>query len=395
MLAAISASGKNCGVVILEKNPSPGKKLLITGKGRCNITNNCTEQDFLESVISNPKFLIKAIYRFPPVKVMEFFESLGVKLKTERGRRVFPESDRSSDVLNALLKKLKECNVKIIQGDAAEISVQNGRVSGVKYFSPHGESYIEAYSVIIATGGMSYPTTGSNGSGYKLAAALGHTVIPPRPSLVPLVTKETWTASLTGLSLKNVNVSFYDNEKLLFSEQGEMLFTHFGVSGPVVLSGSAYIKHFPVGMYIDMKPALSAEILDARIISDFNEYKNKDFLNSLDKLLPKAMIPVVVSLSGTDGRKKVNSVTKAERSKLVSLLKAIPLTVTSTRPVEEAIVTSGGVNVSEVNPSTMESRITGGLFFAGEVLDVDCYTGGFNLQTAFSTGVLAGENAVK
>lgn len=395
MLAALSASGKGFDVYIIEKNTILGKKLLITGKGRCNVTNNCTQQEFLENVITNPKFLIKAIYRFPPAKVMELFESMGVKLKTERGRRVFPESDRSADICNALSRKIKECGVTIIRGDVTEILTAAGRVCGVKYISPEGERTIDACSVILATGGMSYPRTGSDGSGYGLAKKLGHTIVLPRASLVPLVTKESWPAELAGLSLKNVNVSFYDNDKLLFSEQGEMLFTHFGVSGPLVLSGSAYIKRFPAKMFIDMKPALTPEMLDARIVSDFNEYKNRDFANSLDKLLPKALIPVVVSLSEIDERKKVNSVTKAERGKLVSVLKAVPLTISGTRPLEEAIVTAGGVNVSEVNPSTMESKLVGGLYFAGEVLDVDCYTGGFNLQAAFSTGFIAGENASK
>ncbi len=260
-----------------------------------------------------------------------------------------------------------------------------------------GYKAIPARSVVLATGGMSYPKPGSDGSGYKLASALGHTVITPRPSLVPLVTKEDWAGRLTGLTLKNVNVSFVKNGKTLFSEQGEMLFTRFGVSGPLVLSGSAYIKtdDFPAMMYIDMKPALSAASLDTRLISDFEEFQNKDFINALDKLMPKAMIPAVAALSGIDERKKVNSITRTERASLAALLKAIPLTVTAPRPVDEAIVTSGGVKVSEVNPSTMESKLITGLFFAGEVLDVDCYTGGYNLQAAFCTGYLAGENAAK
>jgi predicted Rossmann fold flavoprotein len=285
--------------------------------------------------------------------------------------------------------------VRVLKGDVKEILCERNEVTGVRYFSPEGMRTIPAYSVILATGGMSYPKTGSDGSGYKLASKLGHTIITPRPSLVPLVTKESWPGELTGLSLKNVNVIFAKNGKELFSEQGEMLFTHFGVSGPLVLSGSAYLKEYPAEMYIDMKPALSPETLDARLLSDFDEYKNKDFINSLEKLLPKAMIPIVASLSGIDEHKKVNSVTKEERKGLVSLLKGIPLTITGPRPVEEAIVTSGGVKVSEVNPSTMESKIISRLFFAGEVLDVDCYTGGYNLQAAFCTGFLAGESAVK
>ena len=395
MLAAVSASGKGFTVTIIEKNNQTGKKLAITGKGRCNVTNNCTEQEFLENVVSNPKFLIKAAYRFPPAKVMEFFESLGVPLKTERGRRVFPVSDKASDICTALEKKLSECGVNIIKGEVNEILHDNGRVSGIRYFSSDGTNTVPARSVILAAGGMSYPKTGSDGGGYRLASRLGHTVITPRPSLVPLVTKERWPGELTGLSLKNVNVSFERNGKVLFSEQGEMLFTHFGVSGPLVLSGSAYVKSFPADMYIDMKPALSNETLDARLLADFEEFKNKDFINALDKLLPKAIIPAVAALSGIDGRKKINSVTKSERTKLAALLKAIPLTITGPRPVDEAIITSGGVKVSEVNPSTMESKLVGGLYFAGEVLDIDCYTGGYNLQAAFCTGFLAGENAAK
>lgn len=395
MLAAFSACGGNCNVLLLEKNSITGKKLNITGKGRCNVTNNCTEQEFLSNAISNPKFLMKAIYRFPPEKTIELFESLGVELKTERGRRVFPVSDKAVDITNALRRAMKQAGVTVLKGDAKSIVTENGEVCGVRFCSQEGTKVLQAKAVILATGGMSYPLTGSDGSGYKMAAEIGHTIVPPRPSLVPLTVKEKWCHTLTGLSLKNVGVTFKTNDKVLFYEQGEMLFTHFGVSGPLVLSGSAYIKDFPVKMYIDMKPALSEEVLDARILSDFDEFKNKEFANSLDKLLPKAMIPVAVALSGIDGKKKTNSITKAERKKLVSLLKSIPLTVVGTRPIDEAIVTAGGINVKEINPSTMESRIVKNLYFAGEVIDVDCYTGGYNLQAAFCTGFLAGESCKK
>ena len=393
MLAAVSAREEGADVTVIEKNRFPGKKLNITGKGRCNVTNDCTVPEYLENVISNPKFLLKAAYRFPPAKVMEFFENAGVPLKTERGRRVFPQSDKAQDITSCLQRLMSESGVRLVNGTAKAIDVSDGAVTGVRFTSPPGERTIGADAVILCAGGMSYPATGSDGSGFALAEKLGHTVVEPRPSLVPLVTEESWPRTLTGLSLKNVNVSFAQYGKTLFSEQGEMLFTHFGVSGPLVLSGSAHIKRFPCEMLIDMKPALAPETLDARIVSDFEEFRNRHFINSLDKLLPKAMIPVVASLSGIDPEKQVNSVTREERRRLVSLLKALPLTVTGTRPLSEAIVTAGGISVNEIDPSTMQSKLVRGLYFAGEIIDVDCCTGGYNLQTAFCTGRLAGESA--
>lgn len=395
MLAAVSARAAGAEVTLLEKNPYLGKKLNITGKGRCNVTNNCTVQEYLENVIRNPKFLLKAAYRFPPASVMEFFESAGVPLKTERGRRVFPQSDRAQDITDCLTEMLRANGVHRLRGDVCDIIVNEKKVCGVRYLvsSHHGEREIACDAAIICTGGISYPATGSDGSGYALARKLGHTIVTPRGSLVPLVTKEKWPGELTGLSLKNVNLTLENGGKTLFSEQGEMLFTHFGISGPLVLSGSALIDSFPCEAFIDMKPALTEETLDERIRSDFERFINKHFINSLDDLLPKAMIPHVARLSGIAPQKPVNSVTRAERRALAALLKAIPLTVTGTRPVEEAIVTAGGVNVREIDPSTMQSRLVRGLFFAGEIIDVDCRTGGYNLQTAFCTGRLAGESA--
>ena len=393
MLAAVSARREDNEVVIIEKNPYCGKKLNITGKGRCNVTNDCTVPEYLENVIRNPKFLLKAAYRFPPASVMEFFESAGVPLKTERGRRVFPQSDKARDVTDCLVKMLSERGIRVLRGCVTDIIAKDGEVCGVKYSARGERKTLEAGCVIICTGGMSYPATGSDGSGYALARKLGHTVVTPRGSLVPLVTKEKWLGELTGLSLKNVNLTLKSGGKTLFSEQGEMLFTHFGISGPLVLSGSALIESFPCEAFIDMKPALTEEVLDERIRSDFEKFINRHFINSLEELLPKAMIPHVARLSGIAPQKPVNSVTRAERRALAALLKAIPLTVTGTRPVEEAIVTAGGVNVREIDPSTMQSRLVRGLYFAGEIIDVDCRTGGYNLQTAFCTGRLAGESA--
>lgn len=393
MLAAVSARRDDNEVVIIEKNPYCGKKLNITGKGRCNVTNDCTVPEYLENVIRNPKFLMKAAYRFTPTDVMGFFESAGVPLKTERGRRVFPQSDRARDVTDCLVKMIYERGIRVLRGCVTDIIAKDCEVCGVKYSSGGERRCLEAASVIICTGGMSYPATGSDGSGYALARKLGHTVVTPRGSLVPLVTKEKWPGELTGLSLKNVNLTLKSGGKTLFSEQGEMLFTHFGISGPLVLSGSALIDSFPCKAFIDMKPALTEEVLDERIRSDFEKNINRHFINSLDELLPKAMIPHVARLSGIPPEKPVNSVTRAERRALAALLKAIPLTVTGTRPVEEAIVTAGGVNVREIDPSTMRSKLVRGLYFAGEIIDVDCRTGGYNLQTAFCTGRLAGESA--
>ena len=323
MLAAVSACGEGRKVTVIERNPYMGKKLNITGKGRCNLTNDCTVQEYLENVVTNPKFLLKAAYRFPPAKVMEFFTEAGVPLKTERGRRVFPQSDRAADITECLCRLMSERGADVIRGKAAAIETAEGRVCGVRIETKDGVRSAEADAVILCAGGMSYPGTGSDGSGYALARALGHSIVPPRASLVPLVTRESWPRELTGLSLKNVNVSFADESGVLFSEQGEMLFTHFGVSGPLVLSGSAHIKSFPCNMFIDMKPALDAETLDARILSDFGEFKNRHFINALTKLLPKAMIPCVAALSGIDAESALQKATEKFISRFSSMENAI------------------------------------------------------------------------
>lgn len=388
MMAAITAAQNGAKVLVIEKNKEFGLKIGITGKGRCNLTNNCTLNEFLENVPTNPRFLYRAVTDFSPDDTMEFFTSRGIPLKTERGRRVFPESDSAQDIRRCLRReteKLCEC----VKDTALKLLTQDGGITGVKGIS---RTY-NASSVIIATGGMSYPKTGSTGDGYRLASAVGHTVVTPRGSLVPLVCEGKTCSALMGLSLRNVAVKFTKDEKTLYSDEGELLFTHFGVSGPTILSASAVIgKNYPVKMSIDLKPALDKETLDKRLIRDFSENKNKIYSNVLSGLLPSKLIPVFINLSGISSEKRVNEITKEERKRICDLLKDLTFTVTGTRPVEEAIVTSGGINVKEINPSTMESRIVKGLYFAGEVIDVDAYTGGYNLQIAFSTGHLAGEN---
>lgn len=387
--AVLPTRGDKIKVVMFEKTNHTGKKLSITGKGRCNLTNNCSPGVFIENVVSNPRFLQSAIHMFPPSFVMEYFESLGVKLKTERGRRVFPASDKSLDVVRALRLNLAELGVKTVFGRVSGVSPSEGGYE-VVYEESGKKRKLKASAVILATGGITYPLTGSDGDGYKIAASLGHKVIKPALSLVPLNTAEDWPKRLAGLTLKNVAVSFYCGGRLCFSGMGELLFTHFGVSGPLVLTASAYIKSYPAEIFIDMKPALDSQTLDRRLLDDFSSQKNRVFSNSLDGLLPKTMIPEVVCLSGIDGQKQVNSITKAERSRLAALLKKIPVHAVSTRGEGEAVITKGGVDVREVSPATMESKLHKGLFFAGELLDVDCLTGGYNLQAAFSTGFAAG-----
>lgn len=393
MMAAITAAGLGKSTLLLEKMNRCGKKISITGKGRCNVTNNCTSDDFFANIPTNPRFLYSAYAGFNSQDCMDFFERLGVPLKTERGNRVFPVSDKAEDIVRALEQGCEDHGVNRIYSKVTEIIVEDGTVKGVRcgsrtYFAP---------SVLIATGGKSYPGTGSDGDGYRFAEELGHTVTDIKPSLVPIESDDDYCRDMMGLSLKNVVLTLKDTvkNKAVFSEMGEMLFTHFGVSGPLVLSASSHIPQVESGryiFYIDLKPALDEKKLDERILRDFKEIPNRIFANSLSKLLPSKMIPTVVELSGIDGEKQVNSVTKQERQRLVSLLKAFPVHIRSFRPIAEAIVTSGGVKVSEVSPKTMESKLVKGLYFAGEVLDVDGYTGGFNLQIAFSTGCLAGEN---
>lgn len=397
MMAAYFAAKNKNKVTLIEKNEKTGKKIYITGKGRCNITNACDVEDLFANVMSNKKFLYSAFYGFTNSDVIDFFENHGIKTKIERGNRVFPVSDHSSDVISALERALKEQNVDILLNTCVEkIECEDSQVTGVVLC---GGRKIEADSVIVATGGMSYQATGSTGDGYRFAEESGHKVTECTPSLVPFNAQEEWVAKLQGLSLKNVLVTIYDGRKKLYEDFGEMLFTHFGVSGPLILSASAAIKQNtikkPLQMFIDLKPALSYEALDKRILREFDDAKNKQFKNSINKLLPSKMIPVIIGLSGIDPDKKVNEISKGEREGLVNLLKKLPVTLNGTRQWNEAIVTKGGISTKDINPSTMESKIIKNLYFAGEVLDLDALTGGYNLQIAWSTGALAGKSINK
>lgn len=402
MVSAISAARNKNEVVLLEKNNSLGRKLLITGKGRCNITSSLDMNDFISNIPGNGRFLFSVFQSFTNNDIIELLRKNGVEVKEERGNRIFPLSDKAEDVLNALIREMKRNNVKIkTNSKVTKILVKESKVAGVEL--ENGESLV-ADKVILATGGKSYPVTGSNGEGYILASALGHTIKPVRGSLVPLETERELVSKLQGLSLRNVKITIKDiqSNKIIYNDFGEMLFTHFGVSGPTILSSSAHLlryknvdellKNRKIKLFIDLKPALTYEQLDLRIRRDFEQEKNKCFKNSLDKLLPQKMIPVIIKLSKIDSNKKVNEVTKEERMKIVELLKNFQITITDFRPVEEAIVTAGGVNIKEINPKTMESKIIEGLYFAGEIIDVDAYTGGFNLQIAYSTGYQAGMN---
>lgn len=393
MMAAIRAAQNGALVTLLERNADLGKKLRITGKGRCNVTNACATEDIFANIPTNHSFLYSAIYSFTNYDVMSFFEECGVPLKTERGERVFPESDRAADIVDALRRKLLSLGVKVVRGRATEIVTENGHVKAIRTEN----SLIFCDAAVIATGGKSYPATGSSGDGYAIAQKCGHTVTKIRPALVPLETVES-TKELMGLSLKNIEVTVYDkNNKKKYSDFGELLFTHFGLTGPVILSSSSHMGEDPYGcrIEIDLKSALDEQTLDKRILRDFEKYRNRNFENSLSDLLPSKMIGYIVEKSGIDPFKKVNAVTKDERRRLLWCLKHLTFTVKSYRDVAEAIVTSGGVSVKEINASTMESKIIQGLYFAGEVIDVDAYTGGFNLQIAFSTGALAGEKAAQ
>lgn len=393
MLACGTAADTADKVYLIEKNSRLGRKLRITGKGRCNITNSAEIGEFFESVPTNPKFLYSAFYEFTNDDIIKLLNKFGVETKTERGGRVFPVSDKAEDVVDALSRFALKKNVTRIQDEVTEIIVSDGIAEGVKTKS--GKEYFG--KVIIATGGASYPLTGSDGSGYRLAEKSGHTVTDLIPSLIPVVTKEKWVCELSGLSLKNVTLTVKNQKnKVVFEELGEMLFTHFGVSGPLVLSASAHMKDISKNnykMYIDLKPGLTFEKLDLRLIRDFEGEKNKDIINGLDTLLPKALIPVILDLAQINHRTKINSLTKEHRNSLAYTLKNVELTPVGFRPIEEAIITSGGIKVKEINPSTMESKLVKNLFFAGEIIDVDAYTGGFNLQIAWSTGYLAGLNA--
>lgn len=390
-MAGVLCSQRGRKTIIFEPNGKIGKKLLITGKGRCNVTNNCTPDELLKNIPRNPRFLYSAFSRFSSADTMELFEGFGVPLKTERGNRVFPVSDKAADIVSALDRNLKKNGVRIIKEKVTDIIVVDGVCKGVV---AGGKQYF-SQSVLLATGGKSYPLTGSDGSGYVLAEKAGHTVTPLEPSLVPIVCSEKYCADMMGLSLRNVTLSLYDGKKKIYSELGEMLFTHFGVSGPLVLSASSHISKMESGRYkilIDLKPGLSLKQLDARIQRDFSENINRIFGNSLSKLLPAKLVPTAVRLSGIPGETKVNQITREERLAFAQLLKEFPLTVKGFRPIEEAIITSGGINIKEINPKTMESKLVQNLYFAGEIIDTDGYTGGFNLQISFSTAFCASEN---
>ncbi len=395
LMAAIVSAQKGNSVTVIEKNQKVGRKLMITGKGRCNVCNNCDIDTLVNNIPKNAKFLYSAFSSFGPSELMNFFESRGVSLKTERGNRVFPLSDKAVDIVDALYNAVLKSKAKILNATAEKLIHKENKIIGVKL--ENGE-ILPCDSVILATGGMSYPLTGSTGDGYSMAKELNHTVTELKPSLVPLTIHEGFCTRLSGLSLKNVTLSVLEEgkKKPLFSELGEMLFTHFGISGPLALSASSHIRYMGKKnyiAYIDLKPALNLQQLDNRILRDFEVEQNKDFANSLDKLLPKSLIPVIIKLSGIEGSTKVNQITKEQRLKLCNIIKALPLHITGFRPIEEAIITSGGISVKEINPKTMESKLVEGLYFAGEIIDTDAYTGGFNLQIAFSTGFVAGSNA--
>ena len=392
MMAAGTAVMSGAEVTIFESTDRLGKKLAITGKGRCNVTNNCTREEFLENVTKNPRFLYAALSAFSTEDTMTLFESMGVPLKTERGRRVFPVSEKAIDIVNALRNYSSGANVVYKKVSAIKKNEDTFVVTA-------GNKEYTFDKVIIATGGKSYPLTGSDGSGFGLAMKLGHSVTEIIPSLIPIVSHSPLCREMQGLSLRNIKISIKDEaEKVLYSDFGEMLFAHFGVTGPVILSASAHLRSYDIKtlkLCIDLKPALDEKTLDARLLSDFTKKANKDLINSLGDLLPSKMIEPFITYCGLDGRKKVNSITKEERRAVLNALKSFEIPLDGYRPIEEAIVTSGGVEVKEITPKTMESRIVPGLYFSGEVIDVDAYTGGYNLQIAFSTGYLAGKSAAE
>ena len=395
MMAAIIAARNGKEVTVLEQNEKLGKKLFITGKGRCNFTNACDIEDLFGNVISNPKFMYSAFYTFSNDMVMDFFEELGMPYKVERGNRVFPVSDHSSDVIKVLEKEMRRLGVVIcLNTKVKSLIIEKNICKGVELVNKKEKIYAD--SVIITTGGVSYPRTGACKDGYIFAKQAGHTIVAPSPSLVPIELEEDCCKDLMGISLKNVSATIYADNKKVYSDFGEMLFTHFGVSGPIIIKASAYIQKYlqrRLSLTIDLKPALDEKQLDERILKDFQLFQNKQLKNALDKLLLRALIPVVIEKSGLDGDKKVNELTKEERRILGHTIKHLPFSIIGLRSWDEAIVTKGGVSVKEIDPGTMESKLTGGLYFAGEVLDLDALTGGFNLQIAWSTGYLAGLSA--
>ena len=406
MMAAITSAKNGNDVTLLEKNNRCGKKLLITGKGRCNITSSLGMDEFINNIPGNGRFLYSSFQNFTNEDILEMLHKNSVETKVERGNRIFPLSDRSMDVLNAFESELRRANVNMItEAKVTDIVIFENEVKAVRYIKDDKKNEIKAEKVILATGGKSYPITGSTGDGYEIAKRLGHSIEKLQGSLVPLTTSNESLSickELQGLSLKNVEITIIDkeNSKVIYMDFGEMLFTHFGVSGPIILSGSAHLLRYKdienklfnnqIELLIDLKPALTEEKLDERIQRDFEKYKNKEIRNGLDELLPKKMILPIIELSNIDENKKINSITKEERKKLVKLLKNVPITINGFRPIEEAIITAGGISIKEINPKTMESKIINGLYFAGEIIDVDAYTGGFNLQIAYSTGYTAG-----
>ncbi len=388
MMCSSVVAERGLDVVLIEPNKLLGRKVRITGKGRCNVTNNCDIKQFMANIPGDGRFLYSALNRLSPADTMDFFENLGLPLKTERGNRVFPISDTALDVVRAFEKYMKQNGVHWEHAKALHIITEEGAVCGVETSA----GIINCRAAVICTGGLSYPLTGSTGDGYRMAQELGHTVSERRPSLVPLESEDDYCAEMQGFSLKNVTLSAYEDDKLIYKELGEMLFTHFGVSGPLVLSASSHMRNFGRAKYrleIDLKPALDEKKLDARILRDFEKYANRDFANALGDLAGRTMVPVLVKLSGIPPETKVNSITREQRHALLKLFKAFPVSVIGPRPIEEAIVTAGGVCLKEINPRTMESKLVSGLHFAGEVLDLDAYTGGFNLQIAWSTGYTA------
>lgn len=393
LMCAAKSALKGNDVTVIEKMDRPGRKLMITGKGRCNVTNASFElSELIENVPTNPRFLYSAFSNFMPYDTMALFEELGVPLKIERGNRVFPQSDKSVDIVDALVSYCKKSGAKIIHAKAKNFELNENRIISVVL---DDKTKIPCDFVALCTGGKSYPLTGSDGDGYAMARSVGHTVTALKPSLVPLVCSDNFIPKLQGLSLKNVAVTLFENDKKIYSDFGEMIFTHYGISGPVVLSASSHIKNMGKSSYkftIDLKPALDENVLDKRLQRDFSQFSNKDFINSLNKLLPKKLIPVIVLLSGIQPSIKVNQITKQQRLSLLRLIKNFTVNISDFRPIEEAVVTSGGVSVSEIDPKTMKSKIIDNLYFAGEIIDVDAYTGGFNLQIAFSTAVLCAEN---
>lgn len=393
LIASATAAKRGEDVTVIEKNSRPARKVMITGKGRCNVTNACFDlDDLINSVVTNKRFMYSAFSSFMPYDTIALIEEMGVPTKIERGNRVFPESDKAVDIVDALVKNAKQSGVKFVEGTVTSFNTENNVIKSVNLADG---TIVDGDAFAICTGGLSYQSTGSTGDGYRLAESVGHSITDIEPALISLVASNGFVPKLQGLSLRNISIKLLDGEKEIYSDFGEMLFTHYGVSGPVILSASSHMTHPKEHNYkiiIDLKPALDEQTLDKRIQRDFAENTNKDFINSLSKLLPNKLIPVIVKLSGIEPSEKVNQITKPQRQNLVHLLKNFTVNISDFRPINEAIITSGGIDVKEINPKTMGSKIIDNLFFAGEVIDVDAYTGGFNLQVAFSTGYLCGMN---